>query len=71
MSTIKRSKGITLIAVYTGVGALFSLLIGVSQLLLEATAVSLITGIVMTNQDGISQGDELSANDELTLRLAV
>ncbi len=45
----KRPTGVLLIAIYTGVGALLSLLLGIPQLLLpEATVISLMTGVIYT-----------------------
>lgn len=47
INIIRRPRGVTLIAIYTAIGAAFSLLVGVPQLLTgETTAVALITGVV-------------------------
>jgi len=49
ISVVRRPRGVTLIAIYTAIGAVFSLLVGVPQLLTgEATAVALISGVVFT-----------------------
>ena len=50
MNRKKRPTGVVLIAIYTGFGAVISLLIGVPQLLLkESTAASLILGGVFSS----------------------